>query len=175
MNDLERQIRDAVSDIPGIAALLLFGSRARGTARSDSDVDIAVLADGTSLEDPADSSKYSALHSDLRIRIAVALAHLSPAPWNRVDVVLLDRAPDTLRQRVMEYGYMILCRDPAAWKALRVKTMKEYGDREWARRRYRQGLRQRIREGRFGHGRSTRHRKPFERARRLSGEARSVP
>ncbi len=174
MSDLERQIRDAVADIPGIAVLLLFGSRARGTARPDSDLDIAVLPDGAPLADPEGSAEHSALHGDLRIRIAVALAHLSPAPSNRVDVVLLDRAPDTLRQRVMEHGHMLLCRDPAAWKALRVKTMKEYGDREWARRLYRQGLRRRIREGRFGHGRSARHRKPFERARRLSSEAGSV-
>ncbi|MEE8526255.1 MAG: nucleotidyltransferase domain-containing protein [Thermoanaerobaculia bacterium] len=43
MDELERQIRDAVADIPGIAALLLFGSRARGTARPDSDLDLAVL------------------------------------------------------------------------------------------------------------------------------------
>jgi hypothetical protein len=76
----------------------------------------------------------------------VALADL--APEGRVDVVLLDRAPDTLRQRVMEHGRMVLCRDPAAWKALRVATMKEYGDREWARRMYREALRRRLLEGR---------------------------
>ncbi|MCP3962624.1 MAG: nucleotidyltransferase domain-containing protein [bacterium] len=171
MKEIERQIRDAVADIPGIAALLLFGSRARGRARPDSDLDVAVLSDETSREEADGSSERSGLHGDLRIRVAAALAHLSPAPWNRVDVVLLEQAPDTLRQRVMEHGRMILCRDPDRWKALRVRTMKEYGDREWARRMYRQGLRRRIREGRFGHGRSARDRKPFERARGLSGEA----
>jgi predicted nucleotidyltransferase len=174
MEDLERQIHEAVADIPGIAVLLLFGSRARRTARADSDLDVAVLPAGTTA-DAAGSASGSALHGDLRLRIAAALAHLSPAPWNRVDVVMLDRAPDTLRQRVMEHGRMILCRDPHAWKELRIRTMKEYGDSQWARRLYRQGLRRRIREGRFGHGRSARHRQPFERARRLPGETRSVP
>lgn len=40
----------------------------------------------------------------------------------------------TLRQRVMEQGRMAECRDPGPWQALRVATMKEYGDSEWFRR-----------------------------------------
>lgn len=76
----------------------------------------------------------------------VALAHLAPA--GRVDAVPLDRAPATLRQRVMEDGNMVLCRDPAAWKALRLRTMKEYGDQQWARDLFRRTLRRRILERR---------------------------
>lgn len=37
---------------PGVQAVWLFGSRARGDERPDSDVDVAVLAEGAGAEDP---------------------------------------------------------------------------------------------------------------------------
>jgi len=139
MRALERRIVEAVEEIPGIATLLLFGSRAGdGNPRPDSDLDVAVLPDGDHRDDRG--------HLELRTRIAVALADL--APEGRVDVVFLDRANDLLRQRAMERGTVLLCRDEAAWKALRVKTMREYADREWYRRILRRGLRRQLLEGR---------------------------
>lgn len=153
MATLDDEIRDAVAAIPGIAALLIFGSRARGTHRPDSDLDIAVLPTADGAIDP----KANGLLKDLRIRLAVALAHL--APGGRVDVVRLDLAPDTLRQRVMVEGRMIVCHDLAAWKALRVATMKEYGDREWARKIYQRALVKRL-SGGSPSGRSLDRRQP---------------
>lgn len=164
MEVLEQHVLDAVAEIPGIAAVLLFGSRAREDSRPDSDLDLAVLP--TSEE----STEGEGLRRHrLQKRLAAALADL--APEGRVDVVFLDEAPDTLRQRVMEQGRMVLCSDPAAWQGLRIATMKEYGDREWARRLYRRELRRRILEGRAS-GRSTRDSEPLERARGLPRKAR---
>lgn len=163
MAELEAQVRELVEGIPGIAVLLIFGSRARGEARPGSDLDVALLP---AVE--AGVEMQSLFRHRLQKNVAVALAEL--ASGGRVDVVFLDEAPDTLRQRVMEQGRMVLCRDPEAWHALRVATMKEYGDREWARRIYRQALRRRLMEGRPS-GRSARAREPLERARRLSGQA----
>jgi predicted nucleotidyltransferase len=160
MNQLERQILARVVDFPDVAVLLLFGSRARGDARPDSDLDVAVLTSGRK-----DDENASPVRHQLQKTLAVALSDL--APEGRVDVVFLDETPDTLRQRVMEHGRMVLCREPEAWQALRVATMKEYGDREWARRLYRRALRERLVEGRPS-GRSARARQPLERARRLS-------
>ena len=151
------RIREAVEEIPGIAALLIFGSRARGKARPNSDLDVAFLPD-------SDYRPPKRLADDLRVRISVALSDL--APEGRVDAVPLDRAPATLRQRVMEHGQMVLCRDPAAWKKLRLRTMKEYGDQQWALSMFRRALRQRIRERRPS-GRSARAFQSFERARRV--------
>ena len=37
-------LRDALAALPGVRLALLFGSEARGQARADSDVDVAVLA-----------------------------------------------------------------------------------------------------------------------------------
>lgn len=170
MKPIEEQVREAAAEVPGVAVLLVFGSRARGRPRPDSDLDVAVLP-ATSGEG-GECEEDDALHRHrLQKRLIVALYEL--APEGRVDVVFLDEAPVTLRQKVMEEGRMVLCRDPAAWRALRVATMKEYGDSEWARRLYQRKLRERLLEGRPS-GRSARTRKPFERARRLSGEARGL-
>ena len=45
---LRRTAAEAVGSIPGIEAVLLFGSRARGTARATSDWDIAILSHASS-------------------------------------------------------------------------------------------------------------------------------
>ena len=167
MEPVEEQVRRAVEELHGVSVLLVFGSRARGgNVRPGSDLDVAVLPG------PEDGEENEQLFRHrLQKRLAVALAEL--APEGRVDVVFLDEAPDTLRQRVMEEGRMVLCRDPDAWKALRIRTMKEYGDRQWWRRLYRRELRRRLIEGRPS-GRSARTREPLERARGLSGEAREL-
>lgn len=165
MEPLEQRVLDAVAGVPEVAILLVFGSRARGESREQSDLDIAVLPKPAAGGGESESRR----RHELQKALAVALAELAPA--GRVDVVFLDEAPDTLRQRVMEQGRMVLCRDVAAWRALRVRTMKEYGDREWARRLYRRELRRRLLEGRPS-GRSARSREPLERARRVSRQAR---
>lgn len=133
--DLDHEITQAAEAIPGISVLVVFGSRARGTHRPDSDLDVAVLPD------TPDSRARRYLQADL----AVALAHLSPD--GRVDVILLDEADAVLRQRIMETGRVLFGRDLEAWKELRVRTMREYGDGEWARRIYREAQRQRLERG----------------------------
>jgi predicted nucleotidyltransferase len=159
-----KRVREAVREIPGIAACLVFGSHARGTARPDSDLDIAFLS-ASGHRPPA------GLANDLRIRIMGALSHL--APEGRVDAISLEHAPATLRQRVMEHGQMVLCHDPAAWKALRLRTMKEYGDQLWALDMFRRALRRRTLEGKTS-GRSARAFQSFERARRVPRRAQGV-
>lgn len=47
----------------------------------------------------------------------------------------------------MEHGRGLLDRDPEAWKALRVRTMREYGDREWVRNLYIEAQKQRLERG----------------------------
>jgi len=133
--DLDEQIIRATEDIPGLSTLVVFGSRARGAHRPDSDLDVAVLPD----------TEDSRLRRRLQAGLAAALAEL--APEGRVDVVLLDEAPDVLRQRVMETGRVLICRDAEAWKELRVRTMREYGDREWTRRLFREAQFRRLTKG----------------------------
>jgi predicted nucleotidyltransferase len=131
--ELDQQIVRAVEAIPGIAALAVFGSRASGRGRPDSDLDVAVL--------PAPGAD----RRRLQIGVAVALADL--APEGRVDVVLLDEAPELLRHNVLATGRLVLCRDARAWRDLRVWTMREHGDREPARDLFRRAQQRRLEKG----------------------------
>ncbi len=156
---MDERILDAIRNVPEIAVLALFGSHAAGFPRADSDLDVAVLpAPDTSLP-----------RRRLQQRIAVALADL--APEGRVDVVFVDEAPDLLRQRIMEKGRLILCNDPPLWRSWRVRTMREYGDREWVRRLYREAQRRKLLGGRGG--RSGRALDSFECTRGYLAELRS--
>ncbi len=156
MSDLDAEIARAAAAIPGIAVLVVFGSRARGTQRVDSDLDVGVLP-----ESGTDSPRRRYLQAD----VAVALSHL--APDGRVDVILMDEATDLLRQRIMETGRVVLCRDARAWRDLRVRTMREYGDREWERRLYQDAQRRRLEKGEPS-GRSGRALVSLERLGKLS-------
>jgi hypothetical protein len=73
----------------------LFGSQARGDARSTSDVDVAVLADGP-------------LSLDACGRLIDALA---AALGRRIDLVDLATAPPLLLQRLIAGGRVLVCRD----------------------------------------------------------------
>jgi predicted nucleotidyltransferase len=44
-------LRDALAEVPGIAAAFVFGSTARGDARADSDLDVMIVDEGEPLED----------------------------------------------------------------------------------------------------------------------------
>ncbi|HEV7504404.1 MAG TPA: nucleotidyltransferase domain-containing protein [Thermoanaerobaculia bacterium] len=155
VEQLAEDITRAVQDFSGISVLVVFGSRARGTHRPDSDLDVAVL--------PASLDSRTRRH--LQADVAVALADL--APEGRVDVVLLDEADVVLRQRIMETGRVLINRDNETWKELRVRTMREYGDGEWARQLYREAQRRRLERGDFS-GRSGKALESLERLGKLS-------
>jgi predicted nucleotidyltransferase len=156
MPELDAEIARAAEVVTGIAVLVVFGSRAGASPRPDSDLDVGVLPD---LPLGAPGRRH------LQVDLAVALSHL--APEGRVDVVLMDEAPDLLRQRIMEAGRVVLCRDRRAWRDLRVRTMREYGDREWERRLYQEAQRRRLEKGEPS-GRSGRALVSLERVGKLS-------
>jgi len=135
---IDTEILEALGALHGIDALAVFGSRACGRSRPDSDLDVAVLTGDTN---PAARRR---LQSD----IASALAHL--APEGRVDVVFLDEAPELLRQRIMENGRLLKCTAPSLWREWRVRTMREHGDRENVRRLFREAQARRLKEGTIG-------------------------
>jgi predicted nucleotidyltransferase len=153
---LDDEITRRAEPFEGISALLVFGSRARGAERPDSDLDVAVL--------PSVGNDPKA-RREIQTGLAVALADLSPE--GRVDVVFLDEASDLLRQRVLESGRLLICRDPRAFRDLRVRTMREYGDREWVRELTRTAQKRRLEQGEPS-GRSGRALESLRRVGRLS-------
>ena len=86
-------IRRVLLDGPPLTLAIMFGSRARGDARPDSDLDLAILP-----VDPA-----LPLHDENGIIAALECATGLP-----VDLVRLDRAAPALRWRIARDGIVLL-------------------------------------------------------------------
>ena len=110
IDGLDSVLRDA-----GIKFALIFGSRARGDARPDSDLDLAVMP-----------SRHLPLLE--RSRLAGEVARLVGAP--DVDVVVLPEATLELRAKVLREGKLVYSADEPARVAFQVRTFSEFFDFE---------------------------------------------
>jgi predicted nucleotidyltransferase len=123
--EIERVIRDVLSSRPQpAAAVYLFGSTARGTARPGSDVDVGVLFE----QDPPrtlDTAGFD-IEADLERRLK------RPA-----QVVILNWAPPDLVHRVLRDGRLVIDANPSRRIAFEVASRGEYFDLERYLRRYR--------------------------------------
>jgi len=124
-DDVERRLAGFFqADSHGAAAVYLFGSVARGTARPDSDVDIGVLF--AIAPEPTLDAQPFALENELERVLGRA-----------VQIVVLNRAPVDLRIRVLRDGRLVLDRDPSARIRFEVQTRNEAFDLEPILREYR--------------------------------------
>jgi len=121
---IEQSIVDHFRSRADIAAVYLFGSTARGTARADSDVDVAVLF----------HSPPPRTLGGPRLSIEGELERTLGAP---VDLVVLNDAPVDLRIRVLRDGRLLVDGDPSARIAFEVRTRSEAFDLEPVLTRYR--------------------------------------
>jgi predicted nucleotidyltransferase len=106
VDDVDRRTAEAVTALQSRGAVFayLHGSRADGTARSDSDIDIAGYFD----EPPPEAFEV-----------------LLPA---YVDLVVLNRAPLELAGRIALHGKLLFESDPAARVVWEATTRKIYLD-----------------------------------------------
>jgi hypothetical protein len=136
--DIE-ELADALARVlgtfPEVGFAYLHGSRARGTPRSDSDVDLAVWTGR------ADAQRQRGV----RRRLSMALAEVIPAAW--LDLVFLETAPVTLAYEVLRSGLLLSCRDQDARAVFFVRTLAQYFDQAPMRELHWQGLRGRIQGG----------------------------
>jgi predicted nucleotidyltransferase len=109
-NDLTR----ALTPQTAIVAAWLFGSRARGTQRPDSDVDVALLMD----RDPTDRNDPP---WELQARLSGELGL-------EVQLVVVNRAPADLVRRVLRDGVLLIDRDRARRVQFEVRKRNEYFD-----------------------------------------------
>jgi predicted nucleotidyltransferase len=108
------RLREALAREADVAYALAFGSAARGTARPDSDVDVALgLRPGA----PRDVGSLGRL-----------AARLESAVGRPVDLVLLDEAPPGLAYRAFRDGRVLLERDRAALVARKARAVLDYLD-----------------------------------------------
>ncbi|MEE8526543.1 MAG: nucleotidyltransferase domain-containing protein [Thermoanaerobaculia bacterium] len=126
---------ERLEQFPEIVFAHLFGSRARGDARPDSDWDVAVY-----LREDLDAHQ----RFKLRCRLSAELEDLG-----RADVVVLNDAPPLLGHRAL-MGRRLLVRDPRTLVRYSVRTIARSEDERHWRDLHWQARRQRLQEGTFG-------------------------
>jgi predicted nucleotidyltransferase len=102
----------------------LFGSRARGDARHDSDYDIGVL-----LDPDAASGDQGAIVRRLAGRLGRVVSS------TLLDLVVLNDAPPLLRHRVLRDGLVLFQRSPEERVRFAIRTIREYQDAQIRRER----------------------------------------
>ena len=136
-DDLRTALTGALERRPEVLEAYLFGSHATGRAQAHSDVDVAVYV----AKVPDAPFGYEAqLATDL----------MSALGENRVDVVVLNRAPPLLYHRVLREGVRLLSRDPRATTVREGRALSRYCDYLPQLAKAEAALRARIRGGRFG-------------------------
>ncbi len=124
-DEIAARLRERFTPLPEtIVAVYLFGSVARRTAHSTSDVDVAVLYAATP------PPTLASLGFDLAADLERTLGH-------RVDLVVMNRAPADLIHRVLRDGVLVAERDRSRRIAFEVQARNEYFDLAPLRARYR--------------------------------------
>jgi predicted nucleotidyltransferase len=126
-------------DREGVVAAMLIGSQARGNAGPLSDIDVAVWHE----PNLGPSQRLS-------LQLGLASAAGSALGTNEIDIVMLNRAPPLLRQRAIRDAVRLVERNPDERVRLETRAILDYLDTAPLRAELGQGLRRRIREGRFG-------------------------
>ncbi|MEM8929583.1 MAG: nucleotidyltransferase domain-containing protein [Acidobacteriota bacterium] len=133
--DPEHWLSERLAEHESIRFALLFGSRAHGRERANSDWDVAFFCG----EGADETSRF-----ELRRRLASELEDLG-----RVDIISLDDAPPLLAHRALQ-GRQLLMRDKVAYVRFFVKTMALADDaRHWAKI-HRRARRRRLEEESVG-------------------------
>jgi predicted nucleotidyltransferase len=99
---------------PLVLAVILYGSVARGEAGPRSDVDLCLVLD-PSVTRETDGP-------DIR------LAYLDASQSDRVEVRLFQQLPIYVRQRVLQDGKVLFCRDEPRLYDLAYRTVQAYED-----------------------------------------------
>jgi predicted nucleotidyltransferase len=114
VNVLKDELSTILSNLEAVRMVYLFGSRAENNVGPMSDFDIAVLVD------------RAADGSSLRARLAHELAHILQT--DRVDVVLLNRAPIELAYAVVAHGKVLYEESVATRVEYEATVLSRYGD-----------------------------------------------
>lgn len=151
--DLDRILRERLAAQGEVAFAYLFGSEAKGNARPESDVDVAVHL-GTDRQGVFSSGRRGAekgSESVQRKKAALELeGSLERDLGRRVQVVVLEDAPVGLAHNVLSTGRLVFCRDDEARRRFFVDHCRRYFDMEHARRIFDRYRLRRLEKGTFG-------------------------
>lgn len=116
----------------GVDTLWLYGSQAEGTARADSDIDLAVLF----------------RRRPQGLEIFDARTDLEEMLRRDVDLVDLDQAPPILAMQVLKHGRLLVDRNPSRRHDAFSRIVSMYEDVKILRRESERALFERMRVGR---------------------------
>ena len=125
-------LRAAVEAQPGVAVAYLFGSRATGRERPDSDLDLAIGWDAE-----LDARDREIREQSLRGVLGEALG----AVGEQADIVDLGRAGAALAFRVIRDGILLFARDRRTKIELEARIARRYDDEAPYRALFRQAAR----------------------------------
>jgi uncharacterized protein len=120
---IQQRLADLSRVMPDLRLLVLFGSLARGRARSESDIDVAVQCDG-----PADLD-------------ALYLAMAPRFGTDRLDLIDIRRAGPILAMAVARTGRPLFEREPGAFREFQSLASRRYCDTEKLRHARRRAIR----------------------------------
>ncbi len=119
------EISDKISALclqePAIDAAYIFGSRAKGSAGPERDLDVALLLNGIPGPD------FSLLSF---------MSRLERACECRVDVVILNHAGEILKHEVRRTGRLVFERESGKRKQFEISSRKSYEDFLYLHRKY---------------------------------------
>lgn len=143
---LEDAIAAVLLPMQEVRVAYLFGSQARGNARPDSDLDVAL-----GLEPGLDGGQRASLVLDVIAALTDALGPLG----ERTDLLDLGRAGSAVAFRVIRDGRCVLCRNPRDKVRLEASIARRYDDEHPYRELFRRAARDAAeRMGKGSHGRS---------------------
>ncbi len=129
--DIINKIVKYFKNKPQVEAVYLYGSQARGDARSDSDIDLAVLME--------EKSDYFMFESDL-----------SRLLDRKIDVQSLTSCPIDFAHRVILEGKLLISNNEKARIAFEEKIFRDYFDMKPALDEYFKSLSEIARKGELG-------------------------
>ncbi len=116
---LSKAIQNDLIRDPSILAVILFGSRARGDFRKDSDTDLCLVLMPRSYT----SRELSSYKLRYRSKIDAALH-------------IFQQMPIYIQQRVLKDGKVLWCRDEDALYEIAFRVIREFADYEHIYREY---------------------------------------
>jgi predicted nucleotidyltransferase len=117
MIDLPNKITSIAERLPNLKLLILFGSRARGEDRPDSDWDFAVLYD----------KNFDKLESSY-LDLFPLLGELFNVNRDRIDIVELNHCSPLMKYQVARDGKVIYEKNIGDFLRFHLQAWKEYAD-----------------------------------------------
>lgn len=110
LEDQKQKIIDYLCSVFSPDVIILFGSFAKGTARSDSDIDLAILTD----------------HPGTPYELFIAAQKLAEELGRDVDLLDLKAASTVLKAQVIGHGSILFCSDENKRQWFFTRSFSEY-------------------------------------------------